>query len=205
MAISKRIGLRYSSDVEELKIIAGFIGRNFGDITGKELTRAFDMVLAGKLGVDDNKIEHYQSFNCKYVGHILGKYRKVRNDAIKKFEASVKQHEEEKEIKRMNTEEFHQESYEGLISLLAEGKCPENWNWLSVWKHMNKNGMTPPIGELKEFADGQRNNLNNMINDAKTSGNQVQLGIYETIRNNELGFRKWWRARWVELWAKNQS
>lgn len=56
---------------EEKFVLLNFIRSNFGNQTPEEIRLAFDMAVAGKLGVD---AKCYENFSCEYFGRIMKAY-----------------------------------------------------------------------------------------------------------------------------------
>lgn len=69
-----KVGLRSSNwpDEEEKAILIHHVITNFGGNTIKEINLAFDMAIAGKLGIDANC---YENFSCLYFSTVMNAYR----------------------------------------------------------------------------------------------------------------------------------
>jgi len=68
----------------EKKLIYDFILRNYGGYHPSEITIAFERALKGELGLSDNDIKTYNSFNCAYFAMIMRAYQKKRESDLAK-------------------------------------------------------------------------------------------------------------------------
>lgn len=198
--IAKQIGVRESPSSAELKGLVGFTKRNFGDFSPKEIRLCFDLLLARKLGIEENKIEHFQGFNPKYLGFVLSKYRKFRNDAIKEFEKKQKEMREKEAIEKLNSPEHHKEIYNNLIMHIEKGHVPDSYPYRLVFEHMDVNDIIEDTNdEIQKFVNKILGELKTQYEDAKLSGSQVKLNIVIKRKNN---FTDYWKAQWAKQWAK---
>jgi len=67
------VGLRANNmpNDEEKFVLINFIKTNFANITIAQIKLAFDMAVAGKLGVD---AKCYENFSCEFFGRIMATY-----------------------------------------------------------------------------------------------------------------------------------
>jgi hypothetical protein len=67
------VGLRANNmpTEEESFVLINFIKSNFGNVTLAEIKLAFDMAVAGKLGID---AKCYENFSCEFFGRIMARY-----------------------------------------------------------------------------------------------------------------------------------
>lgn len=67
------VGLRANNmpTEEESFVLINFIKTNFANVTIAEIKMAFDMAVAGKLGID---AKCYENFSCEFFGRIMAKY-----------------------------------------------------------------------------------------------------------------------------------
>jgi hypothetical protein len=67
------VGLRANNmpTEEESFVLINFIKTNFGNVTLAEIKLAFDMAVAGKLGID---AKCYENFSCEFFGRIMARY-----------------------------------------------------------------------------------------------------------------------------------
>lgn len=67
------VGLRANNmpTEEESFVLINFIKSNFGNVTLAEIKFAFDMAVAGKLGID---AKCYENFSCEFFGRIMARY-----------------------------------------------------------------------------------------------------------------------------------
>ncbi len=67
------VGLRANNmpTDEEKFVLINFIKTNFANVTIAQIKLAFDMAVAGKLGVD---AKCYENFSCEFFGRIMARY-----------------------------------------------------------------------------------------------------------------------------------
>ena len=67
------VGLRANNmpTEEESFVLINFIQTNFANVTIAEIKLAFDMAVAGKLGID---AKCYENFSCEFFGRIMASY-----------------------------------------------------------------------------------------------------------------------------------
>lgn len=67
------VGLRANNmpTEEESFVLINFIQTNFANVTIAEIKLAFDMAVAGKLGID---AKCYENFSCEFFGRIMARY-----------------------------------------------------------------------------------------------------------------------------------
>lgn len=67
------VGLRANNmpTEEESFVLLNFIQTNFANVTISEIKMAFDMAIAGKLGID---AKCYENFSCEFFGRIMARY-----------------------------------------------------------------------------------------------------------------------------------
>lgn len=59
----------------EKSLLLNHIFENYGNHTAEEIKLAFDLAIAGKLGLDTNDIKCYENFSCLYFSNIMNAYR----------------------------------------------------------------------------------------------------------------------------------
>ena len=198
LSISKQIGVKEPITDIENDLITKFIIRQFGDFTLKEIEYSFELAMAGKLDVN---AEHYQSFNIKYIGHILKKYRSIRGKAIKEMD----QIEMRKQEKQIDMTDFHycKEMYNGLKkNTLNNKKVPEHWGWIPVWNYMSHEDLIDDVEDLKIFMEEQRQKLEQNIKFHRSNGHERKYEEAKHIFNNDDMFKIYWRSEWVKCYFR---
>lgn len=146
VAISFSMGFVKSNSAEITLALSKWIKEQFGDMSMQDVSLAFDLVTAKKIGMD---IRHYNSFSKQYIGDVLHAFRTFRNKQIKAYEESVKV----KEIQdRVDESVSGQEMYEGIKRIaLNDGKIMRVANWTIAfnyaWKERLIHRMSEPERE----------------------------------------------------------
>ncbi len=86
------LGVKTMPDKYAQKRIVYYLLSYYKDFSIEEIRLAFELAIVGKLEIE---IEHYQSFDIKYLSKILNAYRKYRNE--KKLRIRAEQMQEPKE------------------------------------------------------------------------------------------------------------
>ena len=78
-----KLGIRANNipNEDEKAVLIDHILANFGGNRVDEIKLAFDMAIAGKLGIED--VNCYENFSCAYFSKIMNAYRFWAVDAIK--------------------------------------------------------------------------------------------------------------------------
>jgi len=198
LSISKQIGVKEPITDIENDLITKFIIRQFGDFTLKEIEYSFELAMAGKLDVN---AEHYQSFNIKYIGHILKKYRSIRGKAIKEMD-QIEMRKQEKQID-MTDFDYCKEMYNGLKkNTLNNKKVPEHWGWIPVWNYMSHEDLIDDVEDLKIFMEEQRQKLEQNIKFHRSNGHESKYEEAKHIFDNDDRFKIYWRSEWVKCYFR---
>lgn len=198
LSISKQIGVKEPITDIENDLITKFIIRQFGDFTLKEIEYSFELAMAGKLDVN---AEHYQSFNIKYIGHILKKYRSIRGKAIKEMD-QIEMRKQEKEID-MTDFDYCKEMYNGLKdNTLNNKKVPDHWGWIPVWNYMSHEDLIDDVDDLKIFMEEQRQKLEQNIKSHRSNGHERKYEEAKHIIDNDDRFKIYWRSEWVKCYFR---
>lgn len=102
------LGIKTLPDKAGEDRITHYIVTYYRDFTIQDLRMAFELAIVGDLGVD---IEHYHSFDLKYICSILNAYRIRRNRALSVLEKLKMEQEKPKEL----TEEEQQQIKQDFI------------------------------------------------------------------------------------------
>lgn len=121
----KFLGIKEAPEQEEMMMILMFIKKNFGEMTGSELSNAFNLAVARKLDVDPN---HYQNFSPLYVGGILTAYKDYRGQHITQYRDKLREKEEAiaSEAKKPSKEELQAMRLDSLLKIWDEFKEAED-------------------------------------------------------------------------------
>ena len=121
----KFLGIKEAPESEEMMMILMFIKKNFGQMTGSEVSNAFNLAVGRKLDVDPN---HYQNFSPLYVGGILNAYKEYRGQHISAYRDKVREKEEQiaNEAKKPSAEELHKMRLDSLLKIRDEFKEAED-------------------------------------------------------------------------------
>jgi len=201
MAISKDLGVKESPDHNELKGLVSFLLRNYGNLSIESIEYAFELALIGSLKVD---VEHYQSFDKKYISKVLNAYMDHQRSIIKKIsdQATTKEREmKERTYKeRRQTPEFQEEIYNGLVKYIQDkGELPDVYDWLSVYRHMKRKGLiTATTEELKEFMESIKSKAISDLNKAKLEGNYYAERFNKAILSEPNTLKAHWRAQYAK-------
>ena len=94
------LGVKTMPDKYAQKRIIYYLLSYYKDFSIEEIRLAFELAIVGKLEVE---IEHYQSFDIKYLSKILNAYRKYRNEKNIRIRAKQKQESKEPTAEEIKT------------------------------------------------------------------------------------------------------
>ena len=101
------LGLKTMPDPLAQKRMIHYLLSYYKDFSFEDIVKAFEVALIGKLQVN---IEHYDSFDIKYLTRILNAYREYRNQTRKaKKPRKLKPHQPSEEEKRSSRIAFFKE------------------------------------------------------------------------------------------------
>lgn len=205
MSISNDLGVKESPSREQLKSLVTFLHRNYGNLSIESIEYAFEMALTGALRVE---VEHYQSFDKKYISKVLNAYQEHQRAIIKK--ASDEAQKMERELKekhykeRRETPEFQAQMYNGAVNYIREnGELPEVYDWLSCYKHMNRAGLiTDSTEELREFMESVKATASAELHRAKLEGNYYAERFNKAVLSEPKTLKAHWRAQYAKRYFK---
>lgn len=117
MQIIGDLGIKTLPDKASEKRIVHYMTNYYKDFTIDEIKKAFELALVGELDVE---IEHYNSFDLKYICKILNKYRARRSKALHAIaratpKEQVEMTQEQKEEIRLSFLETVCKAYERFV------------------------------------------------------------------------------------------
>jgi len=113
MQIVGDLGVKTLPDKAAEKRMIHYVANYYRDFTLLEIRKAFELAIVGELDVD---IEHYNSFDIKYICKILNAYRTRRTKALRNMERA-KPKEKEPEITPERKEQIRQQFMETICRL----------------------------------------------------------------------------------------
>jgi len=130
VAISLSMGFVKSNSAEIMLALSKWIKEQFGDMSMQDVSLAFDLVTAKKIGSD---IRHYNSFSKQYIGDVLYAFRTFRNKQLKAYEESLKV----KEIQERATEPVSGEEMYSFMKKLAveKGEIMRIGDWSGAFNY----------------------------------------------------------------------
>ncbi len=135
-------------------------------------------------------------FKAKESKRGLGVLKPIKTEKQKAFE---EKQEKEESMKKLNSPEYKEELYKGLLEHIEKGVLPEVFPYTSVFDHMSHNNLIEDDNEtIQEFVNDQKVLLKVELGKAKISGNPALLSMVESKKNN---FRLYWRGQYVRNWA----
>lgn len=108
---------------EESEILKAFILKNYGGFTAPMFNEAFDLAMAGTLGIEDTNC--YQNFSCQYVGKILSAY-----SVWAKSNGRIKSNLEKEQLAATN---YTHQLTGGAKGLLGMGQEDVDWSETLEW------------------------------------------------------------------------
>ncbi len=201
MSVSNDLGVKESPNNEQLKSLVMFLRRNYGNLSIESIEYAFEMALTASLPVE---VEHYQSFDKKYISKVLNAYQKHQRSVIKKTSDEAQKMEREIKEKhykeRRETPEFQSQMYNGVVNYIREnGELPEVYDWLSCYKHMNREGLiTDSTEELREFMESVKKTASAELHRAKLEGNYYAERFNKAVLNEPKTLKAHWRAQYAK-------
>lgn len=110
MQVVGDLGVKTLPDKAAEQRIVHYVANYYRDLTPKEIRKAFELAIVGELDTD---IEHYNSFDMKYICKILNAYRKRRTEALRNMK-QAKPEEPEPEITPEQKEQIRKQFFTTL-------------------------------------------------------------------------------------------
>lgn len=139
--ICAKVSIKAELSETEFLLIYDFVLRNYSMATLTEFEYAFELNLLNQ--DKETFAEHFNCFDCAYIGKVMGNYYKMKSDAIQRLKMSLP-----KELpKHESTDEDY---YNRLLKVSKEKKeVPNYWNWTKVYEYMNSAGIVDESIEWK--------------------------------------------------------
>lgn len=142
VAISFSMGFVKSNSAEITLALSKWIKEQFGDMSMQDVSLAFDLVTAKKIG---DKIKHYNNFSKQYIGDVLYAFRTFRNKQLKAYEESIKVKEIQEKVDESASGE---DMYNGIKRIaMEEGKVMRIANWTIAFDYAWKNNLIHRMSE----------------------------------------------------------
>lgn len=128
--------------------LAQWIKDQFGDLSMQEVSLAFDLVTAKRIG---NEIKHYNTFSKQYIGEVLNAFKDFRNKQMKLFKES----EAQKLLDEPKPQASGQEMYEGMKRLADKGEIMKVGDWTGAYNYAWTNKLIHRMSEQErtEYKD----------------------------------------------------
>lgn len=167
LAISKSMGITIPPTIDKVKGDAGdvytgelvevleFILGHFGYMPMDEISYAFELSAALKLS---NQVPHFNAFNIRYVGQVLGYYQHYFKVQYDKYILARRQEEVENmpPPPKLPTEVINESAYDALKEFIRKNGCfPMIHSWGPAYAH----------AESKEYIKLTNPEKNTMFND----------------------------------------
>lgn len=153
LAVSKTMGITIPPTIElvqvegkpdqwtgELADILKFIIDHFGFMPMDEISYAFELSAALKLA---NPIPHFNAFNQRYVGQVLGLYQHYFKTQYDKWLASRRQEELDNQPPppKLPSEQINEMAYDSLKDFIRnQGTFPMIYSWGPAYLHADSKG-----------------------------------------------------------------
>lgn len=122
------LGVRIKPDFYAQKRIIYYLLTYYQDLSIRDIQLAFELAIVGKINVD---IEHYNSFDIRYLARTLNAFRKYRTEQQQK----LKSHEKPLEISEKDKENIRIKYYKKLvkadITYKQTGVLPILFHWMA--------------------------------------------------------------------------
>ena len=101
-----KVGLRGANFPKGLdkSVLLTHIFENYGNHTPDEIRLAFDLAVTGKLALDPNEVNCYESFSCLYFSKIMNAYRIWANQVYEQHKKTAPQIEHKPDLAQIEKE-----------------------------------------------------------------------------------------------------
>jgi len=137
------MGMGFSGAIkpEVLLNYSRWIKEQFGDLSMQEVSLAFDLVTAKKIGTD---IRHYNTFSQQYLGDVLHAYKTYRSHQIKLHSEA----EKVKQIQAPKDQITGEQMYKLMYKLATEkGEIMKVGDWTGAYNYAWKNNLVKRLSE----------------------------------------------------------
>jgi len=177
------VGLRANNmpTEEESFVLINFIKSNFGNVTLAEIKLAFDMAVAGKLGID---AKCYENFSCEFFGRIMARYLEFSAEETRIISQRVV---EDEPLPKPSDAELKAQAIEALNMYADQVANDPNFKWLA-------GGLQHLYDVAKELGLIKLNAEEKQAIWAKTKGDVIQSKVeaykqfVSTMANFEMRF-----------------
>lgn len=130
-----KLGLRSANwpNEEEKVVLISHIVSNYGNHTVKEVLLAFEMAIAGKLGVDPTT---YENFSCLYFSEIMNAYREWAKVAYKVNIKEIPMIEQKEDLGEMAMQAWYDDVKQRVIAGMDYHLIP-----LMLYDFLDKKGL----------------------------------------------------------------
>lgn len=196
------IGISVLPDEFSKQILIESVFSDFKRFSLADIPEAFKMIVRNEL---TGNFEHFQNFSPMYLGKVMAAYDEFKGKQLVKMRQERKLIEQRQEPEdNRSQEEKDQESYEVLLKVLKDTKQePIGWNWLNVYRHMDRSGLIDMDNEEKRlFADIVRERIKNEALTARSNGAD-QFKYRDMLRVLEDDKKRSFQNRCREEYVRN--
>jgi hypothetical protein len=142
------LGIKNEPDKTTVNFILAFMRNHFPHLTLAEFKVAFEINL---LNQDENKPQHFHSFNLEFITPVLKNFLFEKQQALANMNKVIIPKERQLSEHQSTDKDY----YDRLISYIEEKKqLPSFWNWIAVFNHMEYSGkVTETDEEIKSFKE----------------------------------------------------
>ena len=140
-AISYSMGIDKANKTEVMLSISLWIKEQFGDLSMQEVSSAFDLVTAKKIGTE---IRHYNTFSKQYIGEVLHAFKEYRGKQLKLHKES----EANKQLNEPKPQVSGKDMYEGMKRMAVEkGEIMKVGDWTGAYTYAWKENLIHRMNE----------------------------------------------------------
>lgn len=152
LAIAKLLGLHQIPDEPQLLQLAGFVRRQFPDLTEAELAHAVERWAAGTLATD---AKPYGTLSLDWLGAVLAAYRLDRLEHLRtaaQEEARARAAAAPEPVPL--PDEFHHDLVRRYVA--EHGELPLIADWQACWRYLRQTGRLPNFSGEESSAFAER-------------------------------------------------
>jgi len=166
---------------EESFVLINFIKTNFANVTIAQIKLAFDMAVAGKLGID---AKCYENFSCEFFGRIMAKYLEFSAQETRIISQRVI---EDEPLPKPSDAELKAQAIEALNMYADQVSKNGNFKWAAEGlQHLYD--IAKQLGLIKLNAEEKQAIWANTKGDVKQSKIEAYKHFVNTMANFEMRF-----------------
>ena len=177
------VGLRANNmpTEEEKFVLINFIKTNFANVTLAQIKMAFDMAVAGKLGVD---AKCYENFSCEFFGRIMARFLEYSAEETRIISQRVI---EDEPLPKPSESELKAQAIEALNMYADQVANDPNFKWLAGGlQHLYD--VAKELGLIKLNAEEKQAIWSKTKGDVTQSKVEAYKHFVNTMANFEMRF-----------------